>query len=56
MLAVVFNIEATFIMTLIKQEYLCHFTKDFLRVPGYPNISNFGYPVPVITKNSQSYI
>ena len=52
-------------MTQIKQEklvfilailyirkYLCVFT-NCLRVPGYPKISNFGYPVPEITENAQ---
>ena len=24
-----------------------------LRVPGYPKISNFGYPVPEITENAK---
>ena len=55
MLQVVFNMESTFIMTLIKQEnivfisvilyireYLCVFYKI---VYGYLKISNFGYPV-----------
>ena len=68
MLQVVFNIEAgnyysksTFIMTLIKEENLGSFIysgvvmcfyPNKLRVPGYPKISNFGYPGPEITENA----
>ena len=29
--------------------------QNCLRVPGYPKISNFKYPVPEITKNVQPY-
>ena len=59
--------KSTFIMTLIKQEklvfilvilyiqeYLRVLTKK-LRVPRYPKISNFGYPVPEITEYAQPY-
>ena len=55
--------KSTFILTLIKQEKLVFilvillsiyvFLQNCLRVPGYPKISNFGYPVPEITKNAQ---
>ena len=31
------------------------FYKIVLRVPGYPNIYNFGYPVLKITENAQPY-
>ena len=31
------------------------FLQNCLQVPGYPKISNFGYPVPKITKNVQPY-
>ena len=66
---VVFNIEAenyysksTFIMTLIKQEKLVLYIQEYLCFYkivyghlGYPKISNFGYPVPEITKSAQPY-
>ena len=32
------------------------FLQNCLRVPGYPKIFNFGYPVPEITDNAQPYI
>ena len=34
---------------------MCFYNFNCLRVPGYPNISNFGYPVPEITENAQLY-
>ena len=57
--------KSTFIMTLIKQEKFVFILVIFihsgvfmvlqncLRVPGYPKISNFRYPVPEITENAQ---
>ena len=59
-----YYIKSTFIMTLIKQEklrdhigYFIHsgvcFLQNCLQVPGYPKISNFGYPLPEITENTQ---
>ena len=50
--------KSTFIVTLIKQETLVLviyfkiylriyvFLQNYLRVPRYPKIANFGYPVP----------
>ena len=29
------------------------FLQNCLGVPGYPKISNFGYPIPEITENAQ---
>ena len=54
-------------MTLIKQEKLVFilvilyirvylFLQNCLRVPGYPKISNFGYPVPEKTENTQPFV
>ena len=40
------------LVILYIQKYLC-FYKMFLRVPGYPYISIFRYPVPKITENAQ---
>ena len=37
------------------REYLFVFT-NCLRVPGYPKIFNFGYPVPEIIENAQPYV
>ena len=31
------------------------FLQNCLRIPGYPKISNFGYPIPEITENTQPY-
>ena len=49
--------KSTFIATLIQQEnYIREYLstlQNCLRVPGYPKISNFGYPVPEITENAQ---
>ena len=48
------------IMTLIKQEKLVFilvilYIWEYLLVPEYPKMSNFGYLVPKITENAQPY-
>ena len=32
------------------------FLQNCLQIPGYPKISNFGYPVPEMTENTQPYL
>ena len=57
--------KSTFIVTLTKKkrnlcslfytfESIYMFLQNCLRVPGFP-ISNFGYPVPEITKNAKAH-